>query len=123
MMSEKELARLCRLWQKRLRLLDWKVEVSILPAEEMGDCDGHNYYEDEQIWAKVRLADAPDLELEETLVHELLHLRLSAWPGPYDNPPLETAVNLLADAFMTAYHGSKKMDAAHKRALPPVGPV
>ena len=104
--TDHTLNRLCKTWQRRLRLLDWHVTVRIASAEEMGDEVGHIEYDDEEIWATIRLLDHP--EIEATLVHELLHLRLDKWPVEYHDHEKEKAINLLAACFMRAYPRRKK---------------
>jgi hypothetical protein len=100
-MTQSQLERLCRTWQRRLRLSDWDVSVRIASLEEMGDEVGHIDYEDEQIWAEIRLLECP--EIEANLVHELLHLRLDGWAVEYHDPEKEKAINLLADCYLRAY--------------------
>lgn len=66
-----------RRWQRELKLRDWSVKIRIeaLPDDIFGDCstcpDNRS--------ATIRIAaDCPPARLEETVVHELLHLF-----GPY----------------------------------------
>lgn len=107
-MEGARLARLCRTWQRRLRLQDWRVDIRFAPADEMGDEWGHTDYDDTAQSASVRLLDQEDAAVEQTLIHELLHLRLAAWDAPYNHPPLETAINLLADSLYTGYRRTRR---------------
>ena len=95
-----ELARLCKLWQKRLRLQDWAVGVKLTSAVDAPDHLGQAVMEPEEMRALVTVRD--DDVAEATLVHELLHLRLNSFGGD-DEPEQQVAMNLLADAFMRAY--------------------
>jgi hypothetical protein len=110
-LTEKQITRLCRTWQRRLRLRDWRVEVRLAAQEEMGDEQGHVDYDDTELTAKVRLLDGDDRtseDIERTLIHELLHLRLAAWEVPYGHQPQETAINLLADSLYAGYRRRRK---------------
>lgn len=106
-MSVAELKRLCRVWQRRLRLQDWDVTVKLQSAEEMPDQLGNAAMEPEEMRAVISLRDGG--ELEATLAHELLHLRLVSF-GDDDLPEQQVAMNLLAAAFMRAY---RRTGAAH----------
>lgn len=108
-MTTPEFERLCRLWQRRLRLADWRISARIESEEEMPEIIGQIHPDVEEMTASMRVrADAP---IEATLIHELLHLRL--WPysdGEPDEPnheERERAINLLADCFLRAYGPNK----------------
>ncbi len=110
-LTEKQLTRLCRTWQRRLRLQDWRVEVRYATQEEMGDEVGHVDYDDTELTGTIRVPDSDTASaesIERTLIHELLHLRLAAWEAPYGHPPLETAINLLADSLYAGYRRRRK---------------
>ncbi len=109
-MSPQKLKRLLRLWQKRLRLLDWSVTVALVPQEEIPGEEGHNDWDDEDMSSRIRIVDVPDeVKVEAVLVHELIHLRLADWEAEtYGDPKLERAVNLLTDSFLTAYRRRKR---------------
>lgn len=116
-MTQRTLDRLTRLWQKRLRLQDWKLEVQLKPDEEMAERElfGFSTHQPAEQEAVVEIADNP--EAEKTLVHELLHLRLAPFTGILreqkfklnveDLSAQEQAINLLADCFMAAWGESK----------------
>ena len=72
------LQRLTRLWQKRLRLQDWKVTVGFMSEEECPTAIGiTDPLDPQEMMGDIRLRDSlDDLTLESTLVHELLHIRL-----------------------------------------------
>ena len=109
-MEQKPLARLCRTWQRRLRLQDWRVEVRFAPSEEFPkDEQARVEYDDTELTATILLQDQGEPEvIERTLVHELLHLRLAAWEAPYGHPPVETAINLLADSLYAGYRRRRR---------------
>lgn len=99
-MTQARLERLTKLWQKRLRIQDWEVRVSLMTAQDRPDAFGHTDIDITEMRADVRVRD--DDNAEATLVHELLHLRLICF-GVDDDDAKQTAMNLLADAFMRAY--------------------
>lgn len=70
-MTKREIGRALPFWQNILRLEDWRVEVLITRASEMGDAEGLNYIHPEEMLSQIHLRRGAS---EETLVHELLHL-------------------------------------------------
>jgi len=109
-MDDRALGRMCRTWQRRLRLMDWRIAVRYLPAAEMGEDLGRCEYDDTEMEATISIvADGEHPgHSERTLVHELLHLRLAAWSAPHGDPAQETAINLLADSILAAYRRRRK---------------
>jgi hypothetical protein len=108
-LTEKQITSLCRTWQRRLRLRDWRVEVRVV--EDLGDEYGRVDYDDTELTAKIWLLGGDDRtseDIERTLIHELLHLRLAAWEAPYGHPPQETAINLLADSLYAGYRRRRR---------------
>lgn len=95
---DKELTRLCRKWQRRLRLKDWNISIEHADGEDpLGSVD----YDHTEMWAKVKISSAlSGADRELTVIHELLHLRLAHWDTPYGDERKETAINLLADALL-----------------------
>ena len=75
----------CRTWQERLRLQAWDVKVKIASREVLPDKGGEVQYIRHTQTAVIRLLDPSQydpacdfpLDLERTLVHELLHLLFS----------------------------------------------
>ena len=104
-MTRAELNRMCRLWQRRLRLQDWKVEVVMVSEAEMPDFCGEIPLNVEEMTATLRLRE--DANIEPTMVHELLHLRLLPFSdGDQEEPnheDRERAINLIADCYLRAY--------------------
>lgn len=120
-MTQRKLERLCRLWQKRLRLQDWKIKTLVLiaPDEELSldvedetDLHGRTTHAPSEMEVD-QMCVRNDQFAERTLVHELLHLRLAPFSGilrehPWklnreDKAAQEQAINLLADSFLQAY--------------------
>lgn len=105
-MTSQRLEYLCLVWQDRLKLTHWTVQsVALKPTSEMAGEDGHNdwYLEDHTCRIKIdRRLKAFDIQ--RTLVHELIHLRLARWPtAVYNDPHLEESVWALTDSFLSAY--------------------
>jgi hypothetical protein len=80
-----ELRERCLYWQKRLRLQDWKVKVEYVRDHQLPDCLGQVIrWNLDNRTAVIQLVepgtfsmkDYPygEFDLEDTLVHELLHL-------------------------------------------------
>lgn len=99
-MTEQMLRRRLAVWQRRLRLQNWRITVSLGQIDAYGAVD----YDAEAMTAHVTISDAigDDGETEETLVHELLHLLLADWGEQWPRAQ-ERAINLLADALCSAY--------------------
>lgn len=76
-MTQKQLESLCKTWQKRLRIQDWKVDVKLSKGQDM---DGANVIGMCTPMTSKREADiliregGDDGEYEEILIHELLHI-------------------------------------------------
>lgn len=110
-MTQPQVLRLCALWQRRLRLSDWSVQVEIVPADvpeyrHLAPTEfGSTQIDYAEVAADVLVRDGPLAEA--TLIHELLHLRLL--PFDYeDQEPKEISINLLADCFLRAYPRRKR---------------
>lgn len=102
-------------WQHRLRLDDWKIEARMVRVWELKqDTLGNVKWNRDKKSAVIRVLDPVDYELpadkiaadiENTVVHELLHIRLSALPKDRNNPKVEEGVvNPLAQALLDAVH-------------------
>ena len=113
-MTDKKLQTLARKWIKKLELgspLWRKIDVAVMTAEEQAQHDGTLgicLWDIDNSYAYVGLApEEKHVEdqtlMEETLVHELLHLRLQGhkeYKKEYDDPHLERALNLLAEILV-----------------------
>lgn len=121
--SEKKLRKLCRTWQKRLRLQDWDVRVSIQRTAAFGDCGVEGKCErcDQDRVAVIGVLHPEDhlqrratgewlstrQDMEVVLVHELLHLTLADWSTP-SYPAVEwvakeVAIQRTAEALVAGY--------------------
>lgn len=121
-MTVEELRERCRLWQHRLRLLDWDVKVEIKRQRDMIHPEGKAGEVEmvlEQRMAWITLRDMVDIapedqdenDLEYSLVHELLHLWTEPLGLPDDGPKKiaeEQMLNSLCRAFV-------KLDREGKR--------
>jgi hypothetical protein len=109
-MTQPELERLCRTWQRRLRLSDWRISAAFAPVDDMPDCIGHALIDEAEMAVDIRIRkDAP---AEPTLIHELIHVRLFPFSDGDENEPRhedrERAINLLADCCLAAYKRRRK---------------
>lgn len=96
-MTKPALAKLCAVWQERLLLQDWTILVEF---DKALDSWGHAEWTDLYRHANIKIhPDGPE-GIEFYLVHELIHLRVGKIG--------ETRINLLARAFMKAYHRKKR---------------
>jgi hypothetical protein len=118
---EKLLQQECKLWQKKLRLQDWNIHVSVCRLNEMPDqdCIGFIKPEIERKDAKMLILSPMDSPLvsdnfinhEEinyalTIVHELLHLHLFPFTqrlNEQETVAEEQAVNALSRCIVAAY--------------------
>lgn len=77
-MTLKRLRTLAKKWIVALRLTDWEIDFKLVPnTEELGKCAGTCVWQTEYKTATIEIAgDQPPGEIEETLIHELLHLAL-----------------------------------------------
>ena len=110
--TEKQLRQKCAEWQKRLRLQDWGIFVKTARQAEM-QCGGQGECEwvlkrKEATIVLVDPIDYPlelvDQDMEETLVHELLHLHfviLQPKDGTAEDTALEQAIVCIAGALVS----------------------
>lgn len=131
---------LCLEWQQRLRLSEWDIQVKVLPLAELtrSDCLGSINWHAPEKRANIELmcvADAVKItskhlertyDIEETLVHELLHLHLALWQvvSEVEENAQEFAINAIAGALCKLLQqqgecdrsGSSAVATASKRA-------
>lgn len=116
-MTQKQLENLCKLWQERLRLQDWDIEIRFNPkidATVLGLC----YPMESQYFATIEIApekvvmeDYPEGGVERVVVHELLHILFDPnqlWardPGKRSaqNRFYERSIDKMAKILMEAY--------------------
>lgn len=112
---EQQMQQKCQEWQKRLRLADWDVEVKILPAMDMHDTQlqGSVRWQITEKTANIRLVTPEDAvkqnpvrpySIEETLIHELLHLHMAGFEPDASQQAeclaMEFAINAIASALL-----------------------
>lgn len=121
-MNDRDLQDLCKVWQERLRLQNWRIDVRFAGSSEMhGDAQGSCTVFSENHMAVIRLlkpegydatnsfieAFPDDTDPERILIHELLHI-------PFDRIidvdaegfmliAQEQAINQVTDALFAAY--------------------
>ena len=104
-----------RLWQKRLRLEDWKIEVKIVRIWELEQGTlGHIDWSTPHHTALIKVLNPADYELppdkmpadmELSIVHELVHLHLSVLPlNKTSRNAEEQVVSMIADALLNLEH-------------------
>jgi hypothetical protein len=102
-------------WQKQLRLLDWDIRLEVVqnPKDTEDSAawvkKSQNYQQaritvlDSSKWPEDWTWGSNDLEV--TIVHELLHVRLAYVTGKKQNCHIEMAVETLAMALVAARRG------------------
>ncbi|MBZ5595780.1 MAG: hypothetical protein LAP39_26370 [Acidobacteriia bacterium] len=104
-------------WQKRLRLEDWKIEVKVVRVWELEQGTlGHIDWSIPHKTATIKVLNPSDYELpkdkipadmELSVVHELVHLHLSVLPlNKSSRPAEEQVVSMIADALVNLEHES-----------------
>ena len=117
-MTPEQLKARVEYWQQQLRLKDWLIDAQIVSAEELQGMGAwaYNKMDHENRFSQIRLVDpqwahllcqnGPPLypyNLEETLVHEMLHIHLRGWEAEPDTSAFEDhefAINAIAQALM-----------------------
>lgn len=91
-MTDRELEDLLRHWQRKLRLQDWDIEIRFVSKDEMTGRDGTVQYHTHLKTARIEVLrpgeERPNAwipyDIENTIVHELLHLHLSYFTEQYE---------------------------------------
>ena len=117
-MTTDDLVSKMALWQKRLRMQDWRFEVTVgrrskAPTTISPTCAGCARWDTHERMAYIYLVeaddlgklDAPYLDMERTLVHELVHVlfAMAASQDDQQGPGWEQACNAVADALLQAW--------------------
>lgn len=98
-------------WQQRLSLADWKINVlQAHPSDLKPKTLGNIHWDADKKVATIRVMDISDYQLscrdtledmEFTIVHELIHLELSSLPrSEASRRDEEYAVNRLTEAYL-----------------------
>lgn len=104
-----------KLWQKRLRLEDWKIDVKIVRIWDLEQGTlGHIDWSSTHHTALIKVLNPADYELppdkipadmELSIVHELVHLHLSVLPLNKSSRTVEEqVVSMIADALVNLEH-------------------
>lgn len=107
-------------WQDKLRLNDWIIELKLKRARDMReDCAGSVNWVLSKKMAIIHILEAIDYpddvmgvqDMENTLVHELLHLHFASINDVFGNNSdiyeifEEQAINSIADGLLKIYRG------------------
>jgi hypothetical protein len=104
----RELQAYAELWQRRLGLTNWTVNLLWASTTEAENHWGLNYWHTEDALCTIKIARG-DRRKEHTVIHELIHLALEGHgeAHPYD-PMYERGINKLTDALMANYQQEVK---------------
>ncbi|MHC5828154.1 MAG: hypothetical protein ACYT04_72755, partial [Nostoc sp.] len=115
-MNLENLQQECLDWQRTLKLSDWDISVKLVPHREMPDAIGHVRWDADEKSADIRLITPEDYQssvlrpynIEETLVHELLHLHFVTFDVSDEPKRLATeqAINAIARALVNLKNAS-----------------
>lgn len=108
-LSQEQLEALCREWQGVLRLQDWDVKVKLARQREfsnpsaMGECRW-TLPNKQALILLVDPVDYPDdtewpYDMEQVLVHELLHLHAAAFDAFEDDSPQDVALEQMIECL------------------------
>ena len=104
-------AKILRHWQKRLRITDWHIELRVKRWHEMSGDLGACHVSPELRHAVIDVlapGDTPDgylMDIEHTIVHELLHVVLDPVAPDGDDTRgvlFEQAINTIASALLAS---------------------
>lgn len=116
-MTTKQLQKLCAKWQKRLRLQDWKIEVSFVHAGDMRgpSSAGEVSFFPDHAFAQIQILPPEELDsgnpmhpsIEQVLVHELLHLHMGTFAakGKAADMAQDRAIECLVPALLASSKG------------------
>jgi hypothetical protein len=121
--NDEELQAKCEEWQKRLRLQDWIVECNIVRSRDMEieDAAAECHPILKKKIAALRIRDSIDYpikdmigahDMEQDLVHELLHLYLFPIHNDENDIVVEQIVDCLATSFISLHR--EKLPQAKK---------
>jgi hypothetical protein len=118
-LTESALQKACALWQKRLRLQDWDVRVRVrrkaqMSAEKCRACvDADLRLKEALIEIQDPIDYTPKIwvnDMEQSLVHELLHLHFAPFEAEEGTAELvaqEQAIELIACALVNLARGER----------------
>jgi hypothetical protein len=110
-LTDEQLQKRLKYWKKRLRLRDWDIDAHIYRLSQLDD---HNH-QGECEWveqskvARIKILDPADFsrtimiqDMEECLVHELLHLHFAPMDEDKYYMPIEQAIEAIAKGLVEA---------------------
>lgn len=104
-------ARLVKLWQKRLALRDWEIDLEVVAENDSPDSWGEIVWFADSREAQMKISRGlGPWQHESTVVHELLHLLLQGHQNDYGGYDVheERAINTLAALLVASYRGRAK---------------
>jgi hypothetical protein len=110
--ADLQITKMLERWQSRLELGRWHIAVRIVAPGSLGAGEDGTatlaeiIYDVTKSSAEIRVAKAAPAEIEESLVHELMHLKLAAWQPPARSDDEEQTVDTIAYALL----GSKSAE-------------
>ena len=110
-MNQKQLNVLKNKWQKRLRLMDWEIEVNLIRQNKMKNPNnvGEASYNVQRKTATLNILCSMDRDnndvggYESDIVHEMLHLLLPGFTpgqGTLDHDLYEQGLNMIVEALL-----------------------
>lgn len=116
-MTSRQLTSIGRKFMKRLEMDEWILRAKFIVARDLKNDKGEELHgqsqwmpEERQCWILVRPTDDADL-FGETLIHEILHVRLEGHLNPMDTEKYdagyEYALNCLARALWKEWKEDK----------------
>lgn len=108
-LTEKQLQEKLKYWKKRLRLRDWTIDAHVYRLSEFSNTNrqGECQWVEESKTAQIKVLDPADFshtilinDMEETLVHELLHLHFAPMNEDKYYMPIEQAIESIAKALV-----------------------
>lgn len=115
-MNLQQVRKIARKWQKHLGLTNWKIKVEwgTDMDEEDGKVYGLNTYDPNHMTSTIKvLKDDTDHDIEETIVHELLHLLMFPLesaagfsiksPSDQWETAMEQTINKLSELLVNGY--------------------
>ncbi len=116
--TEAQVQRWLKSWQKRLALEDWNISAHVVPSRELkADTLGNLRWNSASKIATIRVMapcdyDLPETEIpndmEYTVVHELVHLQLALLPrAPGSKDIEERVVNRIGEALLSLEKGPR----------------
>lgn len=119
LLTEGEIASLCREWQQRLNIQYWKIETKICRQRDMilKECSAEVSWKLMSCSAIIRILDPVDYpgdwiwpqNMEKDLVHELLHLRFAECDktaeDSLEEKLFDRSINEIAEALVGLKYG------------------